>query len=69
MKNRKRWEYAYYIGDELMAQGTAREICEQLGINIKTFWFYRTKTYQNRYNKKEDRRRAIIRTDIDLQIN
>lgn len=65
MKDRKRWEYAFYKGDELLAQGTIDEICEQLHLDRKTFWFYRTKTYQNNYKGKPERKRIIIRTDID----
>ena len=67
MKERKRWEYAYYIGDELIAQGTAKEICDQLGIDIKTFHWYRTKTYRNNFRWREKYRRTIIRIDDDLQ--
>lgn len=67
MKKRKRWKYAYYIGDELIASGTRNEICSQLGINYKTFHWYRTKTYKNKKIKNENKRRIIIRTDEDLQ--
>lgn len=69
MKKRKRWEYAMYKGEELLAMGTSNEICEQMNISIKTFWFYRTKTYQNRCNKKDDKRRTIVRIDENLQEN
>lgn len=67
MKKRKRWEYAMYKGEELLAMGTSNEICEQMNISIKTFWFYRTKTYQNRYKDKKGNRREIVRIDNDLQ--
>lgn len=67
MKKRKRWEYAMYKSEELLAMGTSNEICEQMNISIKTFWFYRTKTYQNRYKCKEGNRREIVRIDNDLQ--
>ena len=65
MKQRKHWEYAYYIGDELMASGTRDEICKELGLDYKTFHWYRTKSYRNKKIRNEDRRRTIIRTDED----
>ena len=63
MKQRKRWEYAYYKGDELLAIGTAQEICDKLNISIKTFHWYRTKTYQKEFKWNEKCRRIITRTD------
>lgn len=63
MKERKRWEYAYYIGDKMIANGSIQQIAEQLGISYKTIHWYNTKTYKNKKIKDEKRRRYIIRTD------
>lgn len=32
--------YAMYKGDKLVATGTAREIAEQMGISVKTVYWY-----------------------------
>lgn len=59
---RKRWEYAMYKGDELLAFGTREEICKQMNIKLQTFRFYRTKAYKDRIkNRKARNYRTIIR--------
>lgn len=67
MKDRKRWVYAMYKGDELLAIGTTREICEKMQIKEKTFHYYRTKTYERRLkNRKEMNARRIIIVDKEV---
>lgn len=62
----KHWEYAMYKGDKLLAIGTKKEICEQLGIAVQTFNYYRTNAYKKRV--KERKQRGIgYRTIIKLE--
>ena len=66
MKKRKRWQYAMYKGEECLAIGSAKEICEEMGISIKTFWHYRTGAYKKRIaNRKARNYRTIIRIDTE----
>lgn len=61
---RKRWEYAMYKGEELLAMGTTEEICKQMNIGKKTFLYYRTKAYKERIkNRKARNYRIVIRID------
>jgi len=55
----KRRVYAMYKGDDLLCFGTSDEICKQMNIKKETFWFYLTKTYNNRI-KGRDKRRYVI---------
>ena len=58
------WEYAMYKGEELLTIGTAKEICKEMGISIKTFYFYRTKHYKNIVkNSRLKNRRVIVKLD------
>lgn len=60
------WIYAMYKKEECLAIGTAKEICEQMGISYKTFQFYRTSHYKNIVkNSRLKNRRVIIRIDKD----
>lgn len=53
-----------YKGEKLLSIGTAKEICQEMGISIKTFHFYRTKHYKNILkNSRLKNRRVIIRID------
>lgn len=64
MKERKRWQYAMYKGDELLAIGSSKEICEQMGISYKTFQFYRTTWYNDIVdNSRLKNRRVVVRID------
>ena len=61
---RKRWEYALYKGDELLAFGTREEICKQMNIKRKTFEYFRSNAYKERIkNRKARNYRSIIRID------
>ena len=67
IKDRKHWVYAMYKGEECLAIGTANEICKQMNLSIKTFHFYRTKTYKKRVeNSRLKNRRIIVRIDEDV---
>ena len=58
------WVYAMYKGENLLAMGTAKEICKEMRISYKTFQFYRTKHYKNIVkNSRLKNRRIIIRID------
>ena len=59
---RKRWIYAMYKGEELLAMGTSDEICKQMKINKQTFLYYRTRNYKKRIeNRKAKNYRIVIR--------
>lgn len=61
---RKRWEYAMYKGEELLAIGTSDEICKKMNIRKETFLYYRTKAYKERIkNRKAKNYRVVIRID------
>ena len=60
------WIYAMYKGEDCLAIGTPKEICEQTGIKLSTFRFYRTTFYKKNRNGKK--RRVIIRID-DKKLN
>ena len=62
MKKRKRWVYAMYKGDDILAIGTSDEICEQMNLNKKTFQFYRTNWYK-KLLKNGRKGRYIIKLD------
>ena len=55
----KQWQYAMYKGDECLAVGTAEEICKQMNISIKTFHFYRTRSYKKVAKNSQKRRRIF----------
>lgn len=52
--------YALYKGDDLMAQGTIREISEQTGIAYDVVLHYKTPTYRNKIKPGSKRRRLIF---------
>ena len=52
--------YALYKGENLLADGTLKEIAEQMGLKEKTLLFYGTPTYQHRA-KKVRNRLALVR--------
>lgn len=52
--------YALYKGEEILADGTIKEIAEKMGIKEKSLRFYRTPTYQHRA-KNGKNRRALVR--------
>ena len=59
---KKKWEYAMYKGDELLAFGTREEICKQMNIKEQTFRVYRSNAYKERIaNRKAKCYRTIIR--------
>lgn len=61
---RKRWIYAMYKGEELLAMGTSDEICKKMKINKQTFLYYRTSSYKKRIKgRKAKNYRVVIRID------
>ena len=55
--------YALYKGEELLADGTSREIALKLGIKESTVLFYHTPTYHKR--SKSDNCRVLILIDTE----
>lgn len=54
--------YALYKGENLLADGTLKEIAEKMGLKEKTVLFYGTPSYQHRA-KKVKNRRELVRLD------
>ena len=52
--------YALYKGDDLLAQGTIREISEQTGIAYDVVLHYKTPTYRNKIKPGSNRRRLVF---------
>jgi hypothetical protein len=46
-------EYALYVGDNYIADGTAKQIAEKMCVKIKTVWFWQTPSYAKRRGKYE----------------
>lgn len=65
MKKRKRWIYAMYKGDDIIAIGTSDEICKQLGINKMSFHRYRTKYYKKLLENSKNRRYVVKLDDCE----
>lgn len=55
-------EYAVFKGEEMLAMGTYKEICERLNISYQTFRYYGTNTYKKR-TKEENARRLVCLND------
>ena len=55
-------EYAVFKGEEMLAMGTYKEICEKLNISYQTFRYYGTNTYKKR-TKEENARRLVCLND------
>lgn len=55
-------EYAVFKGEEMLAMGTYKEICEKLNISYQTFRYYGTDTYKKR-TKEENARRLVCLND------
>lgn len=63
---KKKWVYAMYKGDELLAIGTKDEICKEMKISHDTFTYYRTKAYLNKCKNRKNYSvgyRVIIRIE------
>lgn len=57
-------QYAMYKGEECLAIGTSKEICQKMNISMKTFQYYRTGAYKERIkNRNSKSYREIIRID------
>lgn len=50
--------YAIYKGYQLLAEGTAKQCAEKLGVKVETIWYYKSAAYQ-RKGSGENRRIAI----------
>lgn len=55
-------EYAVFKGEEMLAMGTYKEICERLNISYQTFRYYGTNTYKKR-TREENARRLVCLND------
>lgn len=55
-------EYALFKGEEILASGTSKEICEKLNISYQTFRHYGTPHYKKR-TKEENARRLVCLSD------
>lgn len=56
--------YALYKGEELIADGTLKEIAAKTGLKYKTVQFYHTPTYAKRV-KSADRRVLVLIDEED----
>ena len=54
------WIYAMYKGEKLLSIGTAKEICKEMNISIKTFHYYRTKPYKKRLESRKCKNARVI---------
>ena len=59
-QKRKQWIYAVYKGEEFITEGTREEICEELHIKKATFYYCRSKFWEQRF-KNGKNHRTIIR--------
>lgn len=60
--------YALYMGDEIMALGTAKEIAEHLSITVETVWFYGTPRYKRQCEQRKtpyEKTRFLVRIEDD----
>ena len=55
-------EYAIFKGENMIAMGNYKEICEKLNISYQTFRYYGTNTYKKR-TKEENARRLVCLND------
>lgn len=46
-------EYAVFKGEEMLAMGTYKEICEKLNISYQTFRYYGTDAYKKRTKEEK----------------
>jgi len=51
-------QFAVYKGYQLLAEGTAKQCAEKLGVKVETIWYYKSAAYQ-RKGSGENRRIAI----------
>ena len=51
-------QFAVYKGYQLLAEGTAKQCAEKLGVKVETIWYYKSAAYQ-RNGSGENRRIAI----------
>lgn len=51
-------QLAIYKGYQLLAEGTAKQCAEKLGVKVETIWYYKSAAYQ-RKGSGENRRIAI----------
>lgn len=57
--------YAIYKGYQLLAEGTAKECAETLGVRQKTIYWYGTPSYQNRGTGKNSKYLVELEEDRD----
>lgn len=64
LKERKKWIYAVYKGENMISMGTREEICKSLNIRRKTFEYYRSNAYKKRLENRYTRNaREIIKME------
>lgn len=56
-------QYVLFKGDEILATGTSKEICEKLNISYQTFRFYGTPCYKKRTKEENARRLVCLSND------
>ena len=61
-KKHRQWIYAVYKGEEFLTEGTREEICKKLKIKKNTFYYYRTRFWEERV-KNGNNHRVIIRIE------
>lgn len=60
---RKEKIYALYKGEDLLADGTLREIAEKMGVKVETVRFYQMPTYQKRGKTVSGNKRVLVCLD------
>lgn len=60
-------EVAVYRGDDLIAEGTIRDVAKKLNVNTNTIRFYLTPAYERRLSKRKtlDKSLTAVRLDDD----
>ena len=58
--NKTRRLYTMYRGDEIITTGTAKEIASQLGISVRTVYFYQTPANIKRIGERYQNKRVVV---------
>lgn len=63
------WEVTLYSGDEILDQGTIREIAERRNVNKSTIYWYTMPSSDRRNAGRKDKTKGMsaIRTDGDVE--
>lgn len=62
------YEVALYRGDELIDQGTVKEVAERRGVDKRTILFYLTPTGHRRAARSKTAALVAVRTDTEDEL-